>query len=357
MTRRVQLGPLARFVTAAFVGCGVPAGRARGAAQALCYADAAGIDSHGVGNLERLYVTGLLSGAIDPRARPRTVRAAGAVALLDGAHGLGPAIACEATGTAVELARRNGAGVVSVRGGGHFGPAGHYAATAARAGCIAIVMSNCGGQRIVPAPGGGEPVLGTNPIAIAVPTGEQPPFVLDMSTTVVSAGRVRRAAAARTPLPAGVLVGADGRGETRAGAYDGGGARLLWLGGHADTGAYKGFGLGLAVDLLSGLLSGAGCGPLADLGEPARDVGHLVVALDVSFFHDRDAAAFAARCDALLAALLAAGGAGASYPGTPESAERRRRERDGILAGPALQAMFDRVAQRCGITTEGLYER
>ena len=357
MTKHVQISSLTRFVASAFESCGVSASAARNAARALCYADAVGIDSHGVSNLEQVYISGLLGGDIDPHARARRVRTTGAVAVLDGARGLGLATACDATKLAVELARRCGVGAVSVRGSTHFGPAGYFALIAARSGCIGIVMSNCGVQRIVPAPGGGEPVLGTNPIAVAVPTSQQPPFILDMSTTVVSTGRIRRAAAAEEAISAGILARPGGGPEIDAAAYDHGHAQLLWLGSYTQTGAYKGFGLGLAVDLLSGLLSGGGCGPLGSVGEPARDVGHLSVALDVSFFHDDAADGFAARCDTLLEALLrAGGGAGsASYPGFPEASERRKRERDGIPIGTDMQAMLERVAERCAITTDWLY--
>lgn len=358
MSRHLRLDRLIGFAAAAFEAVGVPTTPAGNAARALCYADAIGIDTHGVANLERIYISGMLDGTIDARARPRTLRSVGATVLLDGGGGLGLATASEASKIAVELAHAHGVGAVSVCGSGHLGSIGYYAASAAREGCIGIAMSNCGTQRIAPSPAGGEPVLGTNPIAIAAPASVCPPFVLDMSTTVVPAGRVRRAAAAGEHLPVGILVGADGQSETDAAAYDEGRAQLLWLGGHPDTGAYKGFGLGLAVDLLCGVLSGAGCGPLGKVGEPERNVGHLFLALDVTAFQV-DWTAFAARCDLLLGALLqAGGGAGrASYPGLPEDSVRRRREREGVPLGPALEAMLERVAQRCGIDTTELYGR
>jgi LDH2 family malate/lactate/ureidoglycolate dehydrogenase len=148
------------------------------------------------------------------------------------------------------------------------------------------VASNCGGQRIARPPHGALAMLGTNPLAVAAPALDDHPFVLDMSTTVVPTGRIRAAARQGERLPEGWLEDASGRPVTDPAAFDGGTAYLRWLGGGPDTGAYKGFGLGLVVELLAAVLPGAAVGPapaaLAGDGRPHGrddDIGFLLLAI------------------------------------------------------------------------------
>ncbi|MFB9798998.1 Ldh family oxidoreductase, partial [Streptomonospora salina] len=260
---RVCAADLLAFTERILTAHGLPAERARPAAEALCYGDLCGHPSHGTANLTRIYLPALAEGRMDPHAEPVTRTDHGASVLVDARRAPGLWHAGTAVDTAVERAQRHGVGLVSVRGATHFGCAGHHAARAAERGTIGIVAANCGRQRIAPPPGGLAPLLGTNPLSVAAPAVPGYPFVLDMSTTAAPTGRVREAARAGRDVPAGWLADSGGAPVTDAAAFDRGEAHLQWLGAGADThsgGAYKGFGLGLAVEVLAALLPGAGLG-------------------------------------------------------------------------------------------------
>ena len=258
---RVGYDALVDFTTAVFAKHGVPGDRARVAARALCHGDLAGMASHGLVNLTRLYLPRLRDGRIDGLAEPRIVADRGASVLVDARRALGLWHASEAVELAAARAEQFGIGMVSVRDATHCGCAGHHAARAVAHGMIGAVASNCGEQRIARPPDGRLAMLGTNPLSVAAPAGEHHPFVLDMSTTVVPTGRIREAARAGDAVPAGWLADDGGEPVTDPAAFDRGDAHLLWLGAHTPGGAYKGFGLGIVVELLAALVAGAGFGP------------------------------------------------------------------------------------------------
>ncbi|CAL9486468.1 2,3-diketo-L-gulonate reductase [Actinosynnema sp. ALI-1.44] len=261
MTVVVPYPTLLSTVTGVFADRGVPPDRARVAARALCHGDLTGVSSHGLVNLTRLYLPLLSSGRADPAADMLVTADLGACVHADARRALGLWSAAQAVDLAAARAARHGVGLVSLRGATHIGCAGFHAARAVEHGMVGLVASNCGGQRIAPPPGGREPLLGTNPLALACPAGERHPFVLDMSTTVVPTGRVRAAAREGREVPPGWLADEAGGPVTDPAAFDRGEARLLWLGGSPETGAYKGFGLGLLVEVLSALVPGAALGP------------------------------------------------------------------------------------------------
>lgn len=343
----VALEELRGFTARALEACGLDREDAGRAAEALCHADAVGMDTHGVVNLPRIYAPRLRSGEIDARATPEVVSERGGAATLDGHDGLGLLVGSVAMDEAVARAARHGVGAVAVRGSSHMGSAGYYAGRAVRAGMIGLATTNLGSQRIVRPPGGLEPMLGTNPISVAAPAGALPPFLLDMSTSVVSTGQVRAAQRRGEPIPEGWIVDDDGRPVTDPFAYDEGTAHLLWLGGAPATGAYKGYGLGLLVDVLAGALSGARVGPSSEPGDGGvdRDVGHFFLALDVGAF--RPPAEFAAAMDAMLGALRACPAAGdeeVAYAGFHEARVAERRGSEGVPLEPEVRAALDRLA-------------
>jgi LDH2 family malate/lactate/ureidoglycolate dehydrogenase len=167
----------------------------------------------------------------------------------------------------------------------------------------------------------------------------------------VSTGRVRAAARDGERAPEGWLVDAAGRPVTDPGAYDRGEAQLQWLGGTRATGGYKGFGLGLLVEMLCAGLSGAQDAPSATAAAiPDRDVGHFFLALDVAAV--RPAADFEAGIDRMLGALVASparGAASVQYPGLPEDAARRERRARGVPLDGALRDSLDRLAGTLGL--------
>jgi LDH2 family malate/lactate/ureidoglycolate dehydrogenase len=182
-------------------------------------------------------------------------------------------------------------------------------------------------------------MLGTNPVSIAAPAGNHHPFVLDMSTSAVPTGRIRAAARDGRPVPPGWLADDDGNPVTDPAAFERGAAHLLWLGGSPETGAYKGFGLGLTVEVLAGLVSGAGLGPapeaLAGDGTPSGgddDIGYLVLAIAPGLLRegtalDRDAGAL---FGSLLACPPARAGAPVRYPGWHEAERARENAERGV---------------------------
>ncbi|MER7398570.1 Ldh family oxidoreductase [Streptomyces sp. NPDC000151] len=335
----VEYDALRTAVTTLFASYGVPHRRARTAATALCYGDLTGLDSHGVFNLGRLYLPLLESGRADPAAEPRTVTDLGACVVLDSRRALGLWAAAEAMDLAVERARLYGIGLVSARRATHFGCAGFHTARAAEQGMIGMLASNCGGQRIARPPDGTLAMLGTNPLSVAAPALDGRPFVLDMSTTVVPTGRIRTAARRGEPVPEGWLADPAGNPQTDPGAFDRGEAHLRWLGGDPATGAYKGFGLGLVVELLAALLPGAAVGPAPEAlegdGRPhGRDDDIGFFALAVAPEKLRPDGDFPGAARALFGTLLACPPVHESrpvrYPGWWEAERAETRRRDGI---------------------------
>jgi LDH2 family malate/lactate/ureidoglycolate dehydrogenase len=325
----VNVESLRAFVAGVFAKLGVSEEGSRTAAEVLLFADMRGISSHGVSNLARLYVKRIRGGAIDPAASARVVREDAATALLDGQFGLGLVVATGAMDLAIEKARACGAGVVAVRRSTHFGSASFYSMRALDADMIGIATSNLGSQVIARPPDGRVKMLGTNPLSVAAPAAELPPFSLDMSTTVVSTGRLRVSGRDGGRVPAGWLVDDEGSDVTDPSRFFNGSAHLQMLGGSGSAGGYKGYGLGLAVDVLSGLLAGADVGPDVRLLQPGgggddgerENIGHLFIAIDIGRF--RPAGEFRAEMDRMLGALLACpsreGCDPVVYPGHPEA--------------------------------------
>lgn len=330
------------FAAAVFAERGVPAGRARVAAEALCHGDLTGLSSHGLANLSRLYLPLFDDRRCDPHAEPRVVADRGAAVLLDGHRALGLWLAREAMDLAVDRAAGYGVGLVSVRDGTHLGCAGHHALQAVRHGMLGVVASNCGRQRIIRPPGGRSAMLGTNPFSVAAPAGRHHPYVLDMSTTVVPTGKIRLAARAGREIPEGWLADAAGVPVTDPAALDAGTAYLQWLGGRPETGSYKGYGLALMVEVLAAMLPGAGLGPATEAhagdGRPAGrddDIGFLVLAIDPARPLGDDA-------DGLFGALLDTPPVDPArpvrYPGWPEGEHAAAAQRDGVPLSAALHA-------------------
>ncbi|MGX7824471.1 Ldh family oxidoreductase [Actinokineospora sp. 24-640] len=346
---RVPVGALLDFTTAVFLAHGLTPARASAAAEALCHGDITGTTSHGLANLTRIYLPLLESGRARADAEPRVAADRGAAVLLDGAGALGLWLAGEAMDLACRRAAEYGVGLVSVRGGTHFGCAGHPALRAARHGMVGVVAANCGRQRIARPPGGRVPMLGTNPLAVAAPAGGRPPFLLDMSTTAAPTGKIRAAARAGADIPPGWLADDTGAAVTDPTRLDAGEAHLAWLGAPG-PGQYKGFGLALMVEVLAALVPGAGLGPVGGAGAD-DDIGYLLLAVAPGALRepggfDRDAAAL---FGALLDCPPSAPGRPVSYPGCPEAARTADADAHGVPLSSALVAELAVVAGRLGL--------
>jgi L-2-hydroxycarboxylate dehydrogenase (NAD+) len=264
---------------------GVSADDARIAADVLVTADERGIDSHGIARLYTYYGRRLERRSTDPRSMTRVIRETPTTLLLDGGNGLGPVVAHRAMSRCIEKAKETGLALVSVRNSNHFGIAGYYAMMALPHGMIGVSLTNS--QPFVAPTYSRASILGTNPIAVAVPTGKERPFVLDMATSIVSLGKIQVHSKAGLPIPLGWAITKEGEQTENPDAVLDRGA-LQPLGGPDVLRGYKGYGLALLVDILSGVLSGAASGP--HVGRPTDDgivnVGHFFLALRIDAVRD-----------------------------------------------------------------------
>ncbi|RAI43567.1 lactate dehydrogenase [Rhodoplanes roseus] len=266
-------------VAALFADAGLSQDAARRVATTLVDAERDGIGSHGVAMAD-MYLDRLRKGSVSTRETASVVSDKGIAVVLDAGNALGHLTSPQAMRIAVDKAKQYGAGFVAVRHGFHFGVARHYAAIAAEAGCIGIVM--CNTRPLMPAPGGAARAVGNNPIAIAVPTQGEPPLALDMAMSEAAMGKIRLAEKAGKPIPATWATRADGTPTTDP--------REAIAGMLLPAAGPKGFGLAFMIDLMCGLLSGGAIGdavtPLyGDLSVP-YDCAHMFVAVDVAHFTD-----------------------------------------------------------------------
>jgi ureidoglycolate dehydrogenase (NAD+) len=321
---------------------GLEAAAAATVADSLVWTSLRGTDSHGIARIP-IYVERLRGGALNPRPRPSVARRDGAVAVIDGDQGPGQVAASFATDVSIELAREHGVGVAAVRRSAHFGAAAYYAMRAAEQGLVAMAMTNT--EPLVIPHGGAEPALGTNPICLAAPAGDGI-FNLDMATSQVAMNRVWNARDEGRPIPEGWGVDADGRTTTDAAAVVSG----------MPLGGYKGYGLALMVEVLCGVLAGAGVrhgvGELYADGSGPQDTGHFHFALDPERTVGRDR--FAAVLDGLLAELRAIppspGFDEVLVPGDPEDRAREARERAGVPIEPALWSTLCALSEELGVS-------
>src|SRR5262249_34990981 len=224
---------------------GLPAADAAKVAELMTEADLTGADAHGVFRLPQ-YVRRLRAGGINPKPDIRVEKTAAATALVDGDNGMGHLVMARAAETAIALAREAGMGWVGARRSNHAGAAGVYAAMPLQHGMVGI-YSVVASANHMPPWGGVETLLGTNPIAVAIPAGEEAPVVLDIATTVVSYGTVKNYRLQGRPMPEGWMVSREDGGPLTDPAKSEHGL-LLPIGG------YKGSGLALVLRLLPGTL-------------------------------------------------------------------------------------------------------
>jgi uncharacterized oxidoreductase len=341
VTVRIHHDDLVRFLTDAVAAMGSPRAHAAAVAEHLAGANLCGHDSHGVIRLKQ-YRDHVREGRIDPAAEPRVLIDRPSTALLDGNRAWGQVAAGRAMDVAIEKARRSSVSAVSVRGAYHIGRAGVYALEAARRGFIAQLWCNGHGIARVAPWGGLDARLATNPIAIAVPATGQPVLV-DITTSVVAEGKVRLARDAGKPIPEGWVLDARGAPATDPAALYAGGT-LLPLGGRE---GHKGYGLSLVVDLLGGILSGAGAGLMT------REVGNglFIQATDPEAFGPREE--ILERIEEFLryvrSARPAPGVAEILLPGEPEARIEAERRRDGIPIPGPIWAEATAVARELGV--------
>ncbi len=282
INQRYPASSVEDFLRAAFTALGVPDVDADTVAGLMVKADLYGYDTHGTFRL-RQYVNRLRDGGTNPRPQIQILDEKQATALVDGDNGLGHLAMQTAAELAITKARTHGIGWVGIRNGNHAGPASLYVNMPVEQDMIGIYAA-VGSANHVPPFGGTDLLLGTNPVAIAVPAGKQPPFVLDMATTVAAVGKIKTLAQRGEMMPEGWMVGRDGKPLTDPAKREEG--FLLPIGGA------KGYGLAMAIGLLAGTLNGAAFGKnVVDFTKDtksATNTGQFIAAVSIAAFADVD---------------------------------------------------------------------
>jgi len=230
-----------------FAASGAPDDIAATVAEILVNANLAGHDSHGV-QFVPMYLDRIEDGHLDSKAYPEIVRESANTMHVDGKMGFGHTMSRQAMEWAIERARRSAVCCVTFQNTTHIGRVGEYAEQAARAGCITMITlggASAAGSQVVPF-GGARGALGTNPIAVGIPTGDDAPFVIDFATSVVAGGKILVALSKGLDVPEGVMVDSQGNPSTNPEEFRAGGY-LLPFGGH------KGYALSLFFSLMGGL--------------------------------------------------------------------------------------------------------
>ncbi len=331
-------------VEAIFQALGCPEGDAQRSADALIYADVRGIDSHGVSNMMPIYVAMLKGGFTNPAPTLRVLRETDAVATVDSDRGFGLTIGPQCMDLALDKAERCGIGSVVATNGRHFGAAAYHAARALERDMIGVALT-VGGLEVAPT-FGGEARVGLNPIGIAVPSRNEPPFIFDASMSSIAGNKLRIARRLGSTILPGWIAEADGTPIMEESPVPKE-FLMLPLGATRELGSHKGYGLAVMVDVLSGLLGGD---PPGFEREPG-DVSHHFLAYRIDAFTDLEG--FKDRMDVYLRGLRetkpAPGHERVLYAGLPEHEAELARRASGIPYHPDVVDWFRKTADDLGV--------
>ncbi|MBY0496662.1 MAG: Ldh family oxidoreductase [Cyanobacteria bacterium] len=303
----------------------VPAADARRTVEALLYADLRGVESHGIQRL-LMYVPRLRKNLINSRPNITVDKLGPALCLVNGDDALGPVVAARGMTEAIAIAKEGGLAFVGCRDSNHFGAAAPFAQMACDEKLIAMVATNA--FPTMAAWGGSKNVVGNNPFAIGVPCEGDPAFMLDIALSVSSRGRIRAMGKAGERMPAGWAV--DAKGQPTTDPLEALKGFVLPIGGH------KGYGLALAIDMMAGVLTGAGFAggvkSMLQQGDEPQHVGHFMMVIDPVRFMPWEC--FAARMKELRASMRAAPPLDPQrpimIPGEPEARLEKQRRIEGI---------------------------
>lgn len=344
------------FTYRIFIKIGCPVEQAELATEVLLNADLRGIDSHGIARLSG-YVRLWEAKRVNATPNIRVVHESPSTAVVDGDSGLGLVVAPKAMEIAIAKARIAGTGWVAVKNSNHFGIAGHHAMMALEHDMIGMAMTNA--SPLVAPTFSVERLLGTNPIAVAIPADKQPPFVADFATTTAANGKLEILQRKNKEAPLGWVQTKEGNPSTDANEAKHGGA-LIPLGSDREHGSHKGFCLGAWVDIFSAVLSGANYGPwvppfvafLNPPNDPVGDgIGHFVGAMRVDAF--RPAAEFKQHMDNWITRFRSAktvtGQERVIIPGDPEREMVAERLKGGIPLNPKVVEDLNVLSDKLGV--------
>ena len=353
MEKIIQHKDLQQFVFQVFLEMGCSTEHASLATKTLLDADLRGIDSHGVARLSG-YIRLWEVNRINAKPQIKIVHETPSTAVVDGDSGLGLVVAPHAMMVAVEKAKNVGTGWVSVCNSNHFGIAASHAMIALEEEMIGMVMTNA--SALVAPTFSKERMLGTNPICVAVPAGEEPPFIADLATTTAANGKLEILQRKGQDAPEGWIQDQDGNSVQNAHALKHGGA-LLPLGGDREHGSHKGYALGAIVDIFSGVLSGANFGPWVPPfpayvpmpeNQPGKGIGHFFGAMRIDAF--RKSEDFKKDMDLWIKRFKSAkpidDGQPVLIPGDPERVCQAQREKNGIPLVDSVWTDLQSIAQK-----------
>lgn len=348
---------LRTFTHAAFKKIGCSDEHATLATRVLLSADLRGIDSHGIARLSG-YIRLWEAKRINATPAIKTLHESPSTAVVDGDSGLGLVVAPHAMQLAIEKAKQCGTGWVSVQHSNHFGIAGYHAMMALDHDMIGIAMTNA--SPLVAPTWSVERMLGTNPIAVAIPANKQPAFVADMATTTAANGKLEILQRKNKDAPAGWIQDKSGETSTNPHELKDGGA-LLPLGSDFEHGSHKGYGLGSIVDIFSAVLSGANYGPwvppfVAFLAPPAdpvgKGIGHFFGAMRIDAFRPKEE--FKNHMDNWItrfrSAKTVAGRPSVLIPGDPEREMHAVRLKEGIPLNGKVVDDLKGLAEKLALT-------
>lgn len=345
MSDLVTHSDLKAFIARCLTACGMPTADADKVADLMAQADVMGQDGHGVFRLP-MYIKRIRAGGMNMTPQFKRLSDRSATALIDGDNGMGHLVMHHATELAMEKARTTGVAWVGARMSNHAGPASLYAMMPARENMIGLYLA-VGSANHMPPWGGTDMLLSTNPIAVALPSKDNPPIVLDMATTVAAYGKVKTAAQKGEMMPEGWMVDRNGdplTDPTRASK-----GFLLPIGGP------KGYGLSLIFGILAGVLNGAAFGrDVVDFNADEKTVtntGQMILALDIAAFADPDE--FRAQIDDVWAQMKSSdkmpGVKEIRLPGERLDRVRRDRSANGIPVSAALRTQLNALAEELGV--------
>ena len=336
---------LQQFCTLAFETCGLPRGDAKLFADTLVKAEMRGVSSHGIVRLP-FYCARLKDGGTKTHPKLKVLVDTPAALLLDGDNGFGQVVATRAMKMTVEKAKTAGICFAGVRNSCHMGMVAYYPMLALDENMIGIVGSNS--PPTMAAWGGYKSTIGNNPLAVAIPTGKGFPLVLDMAMSVASGGKVRLAVVKKQKIPKDWVLDANGKPTDNPEDFFPHGT-LLPLG-------HKGFGLAVIIEVLSGVLTGAGM--LSQMGQWLTetsvpiDTGHFFIALNINTFCSLQS--FMQRIDHMIDELKRSprmeGCAEILMPGEMESRMFEKNKREGVTVSPEVLKGLNDFARRIGIT-------
>lgn len=351
-TMRIPASRARELVSAVFVAAGFPETDASLIADVLIGADLRGVRSHGLSRLPYFMVR-VERGVLNPTPDMQYNSGSSTTGVLDANNGHGAVACAEAMDRAISMAQEYGSGWVAVANSNHFGYAGYWAERALTQGCLGFAMANSAG-RVTPT-FGRESLLGTNPLAVAIPGGEgETDFLLDMATSVVAVGKVETALREGRPIPHGWLdqegatASLDDRGIL---GFD---TPLLPLGGSGDVaGGHKGFGLNLMVELLCGALGGTSLAEriAGASGHAPAAMGQFVGAIRLDGFRPSAEIhrSVAETIDIVRGAKKAPGHDTIYIPGEPEAIATAENDAAGIPVTPSVRADVEMVAKSYGV--------